>query len=94
MGSYAKNLLGYDGSTIEAHFFFNMKKLYLHLLFIPEQLFNFQKTYSSNLSGSKTLLNVSHLAHSSRIKQQVVQTNSEGTVYTSVLVLIANFRIN
>ena len=65
-------------------FFLNMKKIYLHFLFIPVQLFNFQKSYSSNLSSSKTLLNASHLAHSSHIKQQVVQIIKVGTVWITI----------
>ena len=60
--------------------FYLMKKIYLYLLFIPVQLFNFQKSYSSNLSSSKTLLSASHLAYSSHTKQQVVQIIKVGTV--------------
>ena len=85
MGSYAKHCLCYDGSTGEAHFLLNMKIIYLYLLFITVQLFNFQNSYSSNLSSSKTLLNASHLAHSSHIKQQVVQIIKVGTVVIPVL---------
>ena len=79
MSSYAQYLLCYDGSTIEANFFFNMKKIYC----VCYSFLNNFSIFKNLIALTYRVLNASKCAAFSTQrshKNKFVLVISEGTV--------------